>query len=172
MFCPSCNTRVHYNYRFCPNCGTELPFRRYDKSNYQQTEDIRVSDTDLIKAYIGPKASEMMPKMGQPYAFNIFAFLAPVYYFAYRKMYVFAIGFSLIFGLLFRLMPMEYALIAWCIAGGFLFYPLYEWDVCHKIERIKINNPRLNRNDLITKVEAAGGTSLRAVLVAYIIHLL
>lgn len=124
----------------------------------------QVNQEELIKIWIGDKADEMYPKMQRTYAFNWCAMLFGVFYLAYRKMYLIALIAYLI-GTVLSKIGTGATWLFW-IAIGFVFYPLYKWDINRKLKDCEYQHKSLEETKEFARKK--GGTSVGAVFVCLI----
>jgi hypothetical protein len=127
-FCIKCGGEiVEANTSFCPNCGEDI-------SDTQGSSSIKatIDDADYT-AFIGKNADKYLPKFKR---FNVSgmvkfsatwhwpAFLFGPFWMLYRKLYLWALGASVLEAFLIGMIP-HYRLIAmfvWGITGYYLYY--------------------------------------------------
>lgn len=121
-----------------------------------------ISDEELIKTWIGEKQEIMYPKMNQTGSCSGWTLLFGVYYLIYRKMYLVALIAWLI-NMVIIYMGNPIASIAKWLLYGFLFYPIYKWDIKRKINSYKCQNH--TDEEINEFVKQKGGTSATAVAI-------
>ena len=129
---------------------------------------------ELIRVWIGKKQDAMYQKMGQS-DFNIWAFLFNWAYFAYRKMYLWAIGIfaimsalGYIFNTLLKLQLVFGVIYIICgLITGALFYKIYYWHIDKKLKKYEENGSEYDEAFNIAKKK--GGTSILAPLLPVIV---
>lgn len=55
---------------------------------------------------------------------------------------------------------------------GFLFNPIYKWDINRKIKKIKRKNPNANKEQLNLIITKKGGTSKLALILSIIVTII
>ena len=98
-------------------------------------------EENLVKAFINKNADKIYDKMNKKGSFNIYAGLFGIYYFLYRKMFLYSFIIFLIqivvANLLNALKVSDFfSILVTFVISGFLFYPLYKMHIKNKIEKI------------------------------------
>ncbi len=129
-------------------------------------------DEKFIYAYMGNGADKIYLNVKNG-GFNIWAILFGICYYVYRKMYLVTvimiaiqIGISLVFSEL-------NSIVGICV--GFMFCPLYKWDITRKLRKIKQENLGKSEEELLLLAKKKGGTSIASVFIlvgGYLILLL
>ena len=146
----------------------------YGKYNYE--------NEDLLKTYVGEKYPDFMTK-----SFNIWAFLFGSFYLLYRKMYLYGFLLSLfltITNTYFISIDLKNSIIVLIfdlilnVIIGLSFNRLYIGSCINEINRLKMDYPTLDTNELCRKqggtslVLAVGANIIIIVLVSFIMKLL
>lgn len=180
MFCKMCGKEVADSVKFCTNCGATIDESEVVNAeiitndlNQVPTENFEnQSNTDLderlMQAFIGKEADKMYDKVKNG-GLSIWGILFGIEYFVYRKMYLVTLLIVLVNTLLNYISPSVSNLVTYF--SGWLFYPIYKWDIMRKIKSIKSNNPNASEEELINIAKSKGGTSLFGVFIISVIPL-
>ncbi|HMU28929.1 MAG: DUF2628 domain-containing protein [Nitrospira sp.] len=144
--CSQCRQENRDDARFCHQCGA--PFALEARAAASETEqDAPQTDTELLKAFIGPNADRYLetfkkfsgpggPQFALSWHWPAFVF-EPFLWFLYRKMYVYALIYAIGPAMAFYITQDLSADIVWrVIAGGSANY-IYFWHVKEQLAKIK-----------------------------------
>ena len=144
--CSQCRQENRDDARFCHQCGA--PFALEARAAASETEqDAPQTDTELLKAFIGPNADRYLetfkkfsgpggPQFALSWHWPAFVF-EPFLWFLYRKMYVYALIYAIGPAMAFYITHDLSADIVWrVIAGGSANY-IYFWHVKEQLAKIK-----------------------------------
>ena len=144
--CSQCRQENRDDARFCHQCGA--PFALEARAAASETEqDAPQTDTELLKAFIGPNADRYLetfkkfsgpggPQFALTWHWPAFVF-EPFLWFLYRKMYVYALIYAIGPAMAFYITQDLSADIVWrVIAGGSANY-IYFWHVKEQLAKIK-----------------------------------
>ena len=168
MYCKKCGEKVKENYKFCKNCGT--PISNNLNSNNNIIENINIKEEDLVKIYVGNNYNELKRTK-----FSIPTFFLGIYYFLYRKMWLYALISFIIVVISFTITIIYenpiYILIQliYIIFMAFKFNDLYIKKAEKRVNKIKqINNNKTNK-ELALICKTKGGVSILAVILTIVI---
>lgn len=144
--CTQCRQENRDDARFCHQCGA--PFALEARAAMSETEqDAPQTDTELLKAFIGPNADRYLetfkkfsgpggPQFALTWHWPAFVF-EPFLWFLYRKMYVYALIYAIGPAMAFYITQDLSADIVWrVIAGGSANY-IYFWHAKEQLAKIK-----------------------------------
>ena len=144
--CSQCRQENRDDARFCHQCGA--PFALEARAAASETEqDAPQTDTELLKAFIGPNADRYLetfkkfsgpggPQFALSWHWPAFVF-EPFLWFLYRNMYVYALIYAIGPAMAFYITQDLSADIVWrVIAGGSANY-IYFWHVKEQLAKIK-----------------------------------
>ena len=144
--CSQCRQENRDDARFCHQCGA--PFALEARAAASETEqDAPQTDTELLKAFIGPNADRYLetfkkfsgpggPQFALSWHWPAFVF-EPFLWFLSRKMYVYALIYAIGPAMAFYITQDLSADIVWrVIAGGSANY-IYFWHVKEQLAKIK-----------------------------------
>lgn len=180
MKCPYCNGDTDLSKSFCINCGAPLKNNNVNNVNTsgvntnvnnnvnpQVTPNVVTGDTMYEDAFMGPKANDF--RNGK---FNPFAFLFGVFYLAYRKMYLYAVLYSVIVFSIEFILPEDVSLGSlYSIILGLVINKIYLSFVKKKVEKIKNTSPSTSPQEISQECARKGGTSVGAVVVSIILYI-
>ena len=170
-YCKNCASILNENDKYCNACGSQVGIT--DNINNGDVESSKISDSNFeerfIKSYIGDKTDKIYDGIKKS-GINIWAILFGIGYFAYRKMYLIS-GIIVVIGdIIGYLIPSISGYIG--TFTGFLFYPIYKWDITRKLKKIKKDNPNANESQLLSIAQNKGGTSITGAIVFFVIYFL
>lgn len=163
MFCPNCGSKIYEEEQFCKYCGAKLNKNIYNFNNENNNYSI-VSDEDLIKAYVGDNYEKISNN-----SFSLPTFFLGIFYFLYRKMYLYS--FFLFLGFIISSILFDnYIYIIEIVISILLsinFSKIYMSFVKKKVNKIKIENGSKDNNELLVLCKKKGGTSIASVLITF-----
>ena len=168
MKCPYCMHETDLGKPYCMNCGSHLAkqnVNNYTGQNYNFNQNKNSFDIELQNSYMGPKANNFRKDV-----FNVGAFFFGVFYLIYRKMYVFAIGITLIstlFVIYFPELSEIFDIFSFVLAFG--VNKLYLKHVENKVNRIKSRSSTTSPSELLEICRKKGGTNIVASIISPII---
>ena len=144
--CTQCRQENRDDARFCHQCGA--PFAPETRAAAIEPEQVAPqTDTELLKAFIGPNADRYLetfkkfsgpngPQFALTWHWPAFVF-EPFLWFLYRKMYVYALIYAIGPAMAFYITQDLSADIVWrVIAGGSANY-IYFWHAKEQLAKIK-----------------------------------
>lgn len=168
MYCNRCGERFKESDKFCSRCGTPIN-NSQEQYNYG-FNSTTITDDDLISAYIGNNYNDIKNSK-----FSIPTFFLGVYYFLYRKMWLYAIlGFSIsvictVLSVVFNIWYVSLVTFIYIIFMALNVNNLYINIARKRVEKIKKNNPNKTNQELINECKKKGGTSVLGVILPIII---
>lgn len=175
-FCGKCGSKLSSTDVFCGGCGervsngqpqsTTRPLVDNFNSNINNNYNIGiVNDEELRRAYIGNKYSNF--KDG---GLSWLAFLFGPSYLIYRKMYLFGFLWFAANIIISCILPFLYIVqLGLKIFMLIKFKDLYLKHVDNKINKIKIENSNVSRNQLIDICAKKGGTSVGFLILTFVL---
>lgn len=169
MYCNKCGSKVRDEAKFCTECGSPI-INNQDKYNYNYNTTNNVSDEDLIKEYIGNNYDDFINTK-----FSIPTFFLGIYYFLYRKMWLYTILTiliaiaSFILTFVFELWYLLFIPTIYMIFMSIKFNELYLNIAKKKVEKIKSNNPDKTNQELVNICKKKGGVSILAVILPMVL---
>ena len=167
MYCNKCGSKVKEEAKYCTECGSPI-INNQDKYNYNATYN--VSDEDLIKEYVGNNYNDFKNTK-----FSIPTFFLGIYYFLYRKMWLYTILTiliaiaSFILTFVFELWYLLFIPTIYMIFMSIKFNELYLNIAKKKVEKIKSNNPDKTNQELVNICKKKGGVSILAVILPMVL---
>jgi len=128
---------------------------------------------DVVRAFIGRKASVMYPKLGL-ISFNPFTFISPIYYFIYRKCYISA---AISYGIVYALQSLSVdnstysmLMLIFRIVAATMFYKIYQWEIMRRVDKWTAESKTFE--EMETLAAHKGGTSILTVIIILVIELI
>jgi len=133
----------------------------YEESAYQDAG----SKENVIRAFIGKKEAKMYSKLGLT-AFNLPAFIFPMYYLIFRKCYI---SGAIVYGVLFALGTLALSdglnfmlALVLRLALGMMFYMIYQWEITRRIDKWTAEGKDYKEMELMAVQK--GGTNIPLVI--------
>lgn len=180
MFCAYCGKDIGDNDMFCSNCGKPAAYYRSthtaadeaqqrEDGEYHCTGDTQAHNEQmyeydrLAEQLVGVKAEYYMPKFmdmqynGKKTSWNWCAFLVPVYWLLYRRMYMYAAVYFILSFVLAFMGGLGFALnILLGLFGNFLYMK--------NVENLAAAARNMNENEKQIFIAKKGGVSKGAVI--------
>ncbi len=194
--CPTCGSKVNIGENFCRTCGSKLPTNNNQNFNQQNTNSDSInqnfnqqnsngmnetnhqdnnqnssynSDEDLVRAYIGPNADEMLKEN-----FSFCSFFWGALYAFYRKMWILGSLWILANVILIMILRTLSSILVFGITifMAITFKKYYIKHVREEVDKIKKENPGKSQNELIEICNKKGGTTIIPIIIMVVIWII
>lgn len=167
MFCPKCGSKLNDNEKFCKYCGTSLP-GIHDSTN-RVREEVRVTEEDLVKAYVGNQYEKIV---NNNFSFPTFFF--SIFYTLYRKMWFYSLLWFLFYCIVGIIFDKYTSILIFIFVNALVavnFSNLYLRLVKMRVHKIEQNNGGMSNKEIIDLCKKKGNTSILVLIIVLFIML-
>lgn len=122
-----------------------------------------INDEELLKDFIGKNYEKITTR-----SFNFAGFFFTTFYMFYRKMFLYAIILFLVNLFILNVINNFIVTILFNVAVGFLVNKIYLYYAKNKIDKIKLQNPQKDINELKAICSNQGGTSVGKIFLGFL----
>ncbi|WP_454053092.1 DUF2628 domain-containing protein [Clostridium sp. Marseille-Q7071] len=179
MYCNGCGKKVNQSMSFCSNCGQKLNLKEDFKTDGEFSLGVTTEELQLfvgrenVDYYMSKWRFNRYSENNNSSGWNWAAFLFPLHWMGYRKMYVYVIVTMLISLFLYLITPKPLVpLIALVVSifGGVYGNKLYYNHAIKKITKIKENEA--NDKYVNSRIVDCGGTNIIIVFVFILVQII
>lgn len=176
MFCSNCGTSCQEGTFYCTKCGNKLTneFNQTMANDYQyntvnSNQGTCELDDRLLRAYIGKNSDKILKCDGNSFSLPFFFFSSV--YLCYRKFLPQGILLLMIHSCIAMYTNIIFTMLSslLIIVGSVKFNEWYIKRVKEDIQKIKMESPSANEEQLIDRCSKKGGVSVVSSIVAYVI---
>lgn len=162
MNCHRCGAKLKENAKFCSNCGIPIDDHQnqYDYSYQYSIPD----EEEYLKAFVGKNYDKIKQKR-----FSLPTFFFGIYYFLYRKVWLYAILWTALNVISIIWIDNDIALPLISIINITLsikFNSIYLNYAQKKVDKIKQKNPDKSSKEILEIIKRKGNTSIAAPIIA------
>ncbi len=179
MYCNECGNEVDQSMSFCPDCGQKLILNEDFKPDDEFSPGVTAKELELfvgrenLDYYMSKWKFNKYSENKNSSGWNWAAFLFPIQWMGYRKMYMYVIATMLINLLLCIIIPNPLTpliTLGICIFGGVYGNKLYYNHAIKKITKIKENET--DDKYVNSRIVDCGGTNIIIVFVFIVIQII